>query len=195
VRGNNSGTMWLGTVVVATLLCYAAPSKAANAADGSAILQPAVWQGPEINAPASSATAVDANQSTVNPLRIALQDNLQNTPPIPPQQVQAPVPTAVQGARAPTHPPAPARSPAERAAGTATMPLLDGNTPTEELMPPVVDGCTGRAAKGHFMFSRTAAAIRPIGRGVAAGRPTAKGPACATTGRSVRDGISPWMGW
>lgn len=134
VRGKFSAAMAIGPIVL-TAIQYSAPvgAKAANPAAGSTILEPAVWQGPEINAPTAAAASVDSNQSAVNPLRLALQ----NTPPIPPQQVQVPT----QGAPAPKHPPAPARAPGEpRAETPTTTPFLDGNTPTEELMPPVV-GC------------------------------------------------------
>jgi hypothetical protein len=125
--------MAVGAIVLTAIQCSApAGARAANPAAGSTILEPAVWQGPEINAPTAAAASVDSNQSTMNPLRLALQ----NTPSIPPQQVQVPT----QGAPAPKHPPAPARAPGEPRAETSTTPFLDGNTPTEELMPPVV-GC------------------------------------------------------
>src|SRR6185312_12559198 len=44
VRGNNSGTMRLGAVVLTTLLCCTALNAKAAAGDaGSTILEPAVW--------------------------------------------------------------------------------------------------------------------------------------------------------
>jgi hypothetical protein len=129
--------MAIGAVVLTTLLCsVSATAEAANPAAGSTILEPAVWQGPEINAPATTVSTVDSSQSGVNSLRLALQA----APPIPPQRIQVPT----QGAPAPTKTPAGARAPSDPPRpSTSPTPLLDGNAPTEELMPPVVDGCIG----------------------------------------------------
>ena len=81
-------------------------------------LQPAVWQGPEINAQSVPAAATaDPSHALANELRVALQP----APSIPQQTIQL--------------------SPAGELV-PATQPLLDGSSPAEELMPPVVeDGC------------------------------------------------------
>ncbi len=149
--------MAVGAVVLTTLLCFSTtPAEAANAPAGSTILEPAVWQGPEINAPASDVSTADSAPAGMSSLRVAIQ----STPPIPPQGVRAPA----HGAPAPTHPPAGARAPSDPVVTStpspnAATPLLDGSSPTEELMPPVVDGCgPGNSSDGPLH-------IQPYGGG------------------------------
>jgi hypothetical protein len=135
----------MGAVALATLLGAHSIAAEPTVNSSGAILEPAVWQGPEMNAPSSSASTVVSTRSAANPLRVAYQP----AAPLPPQNVHAPT----AGAPAPTKAPAPALSPAERAAAAASTPaspLLNGSSTTEQMLPPVMDGgCeTGNSSDG-----------------------------------------------
>ena len=141
------------TSSIVALLLAAAIGGTSIAADSQVqlasgtILEPAVWQGPEFNAPPASdnpnvtviSGASVTNVSThaaANPLRMALQP----APPIPPQNVQmAPPGSTLNGASQQSF------APANPTTGGPTQPLLDGNSPTEDLLPAVVcgEGCEG----------------------------------------------------
>lgn len=140
-QGNNPRTRAIGIIVLATILCGS--SLAAETASKQAagpILEPAVWQGPEMaaqkipggaNASGTSNSTNSSSGASSNPLRVALQP----TPPIPPQTLNLPAAgTTVPGAE--THTLTTPSAPIE---STLAQPLLDGNSPAEELMPPVVE--------------------------------------------------------
>ena len=134
MRGIKSRVKVVGAVALATLLGAHSIAAEPTVNSSGTILEPAVWQGPEINAPSTTTSTADSTHSAVNPLRVAYQP----AAPVPPQNAYVPL----TGAKAPTKPPAGALSPAERAAaaaGTPASPLLDGNTSTE-MLPPVMDG-------------------------------------------------------
>ncbi len=133
MRGNTSRMKVVGAVALAILLGAHAIAAEPTVNSSGTILEPAVWQGPEINAPSTTTSTADSTHSAVNPLRVAYQP----AAPVPPQNAYVPL----TGAKAPTKPPAGAISPAERAAaaGMPASPLLDGNTSTE-MLPPVMDG-------------------------------------------------------
>jgi hypothetical protein len=135
VRGNKSRVKVMGAVALVTLLGAHSIAAEPTVNSSGAILEPAVWQGPEINAPSTTSSTADSTHSAVNPLRVAFQP----AAPVPPQNAYVPL----TGAKAPTKPPAGALSPAERAsaaAGAPASPLLDGSTPAEQMLPPVMEG-------------------------------------------------------
>ncbi|HEX3601023.1 MAG TPA: BBP7 family outer membrane beta-barrel protein [Lacipirellulaceae bacterium] len=153
VQGNKPRARAIGAVVLTALVCASSAAQTTTTLPTGSILSPAVWQGPEINAqsnstggnlvasPATPAVA-DSTHSVLNPLRVALQ----TSPPTSPQYNVQPSDGArrplvpPQDVPAPRHVPAGARAPGEPKVDTSNQPLLDGNSPTEELMPPVVVG-------------------------------------------------------
>lgn len=156
-QGNYPRTRALGLAVVAAI-AWGTPAAAQTTKVASGqILTPAVWQGPDLASNqgtqgvlASQASATsDESQSGANPLRMALQVS----PPIPPQTSTLPtvtVPTPNLEPRTMVAPSMPGET-------TLSQPLLDGNSPTEDLMPPVVDGgCYGEGEQPH---------VRPYGGG------------------------------
>lgn len=144
-QGIQLRTRSIAAAALALVAIAALPSAAQTttssptAGTARSILEPAVWQGPEVTAPNASnnvaqpsgstaaASSGDSLHSVLNPLRVALQP----TPPIPPQGIQVAPPTPPQTLTPPIRPAEP----------TLTQPLLDGSAPTEELMPPVIDAC------------------------------------------------------
>ncbi len=119
-----------GGVLVAVVCVTSAAAQTTITSAASPNPQPAVWQGPAINAQSAPAAATaDPSHALANELRVALQP----APPIPPQTIQL--------------------SPAGELV-PATQPLLDDSSPVEELMPPVVEngyveGCERRGVKPY----------------------------------------------
>jgi hypothetical protein len=154
------------TSSVVALLFAAAMCGTPAAADtavmpaSATILEPAVWQGPDLSVPgaanpsvtviSSGSVAGVSSQAAANPLRLALQP----AAPLPPQNAQlvAPggAPNVGQIELPNPAPPGPT--------GAPVQPLLDGNSPTEDLMPPVVEG-EGCANGGDQLH------VRPYGGG------------------------------
>ena len=188
-QGIQRRTKTLGAVLLAAFASVAATSSAqSTAGTARSILEPAIWQGPEMSgqptpgqaAPAAGSKPVTSNDSmqpVVNPLRVALQP----TPPIPPQGVQIVPDTAIA--------PRPLIPPSQSSEPTLTQPLLDGNAPAEELMPAVVNtGCNEFGGSGRRGVQPYGGGHPWIGRGAAPARRIALGPASATTRRLARVG-------
>jgi hypothetical protein len=144
----------MAVVCVTTAVAQTMPNPAA-----AQILEPAVWQGPEINAqspPAASASSAGSvqlapagsNRSPAHQFRVALQP----APPVPPQTIQL----SPSGELVPAAQRQPAVPPTGPTVSQPTQPLLDGNAPVEELMPPVVEGGCDDGEQ---------ASIRPYGGG------------------------------
>lgn len=138
--GNQSRPKAIAAVAVAAILtatCAAAHAQVTLAS--GQILEPAVWQGPELSAQANGAPLMAPNSAVVptvgtaqngaSALRVALQPNS----PVPPQTIDfAPGPAPVQ------QPAVNAPSNGGNTGHAPGGPLLDGDSPTEDLMPPVV---------------------------------------------------------
>ncbi len=142
-QGNQPRTRVIGALLLAAVVCRmsVAAEPVTNVTAGS-ILEPAVWQGPELSVSPSagnSPATKDSAHSVMNPLRVALQP----TPPVPPQNYHvSPFSPGMQGFQPQTH-----AAPTNPTATAPTQPLLDGNSPVEELMPPVVEGCDENGAR------------------------------------------------
>ncbi len=152
MQGDKPRARAIGAVVLTALLCARAAAETNDNPSASSILEPAVWQGPAINAQSNAATggsnsaaASSSRHSFLNPLWMALQP----APPVPPQTIQTPTMTKTN--------PQGARTPSNSAQPTLTQPLLDGDAPIEELTPPVVeDGCIDSNGQLH---------VKPYGGG------------------------------
>lgn len=139
-QGNQSRPKAIAAVAVAavlTAICAAAQAQVTLAS--GQILEPAVWQGPALSGQANGAPLTPPNsavmpavgnaQNGASALRVALQPS----PPVPPQQIDfapSPGPAPQRAVNAPVN--------GSNAVGVSNGPLLDGDSPTEELMPPVV---------------------------------------------------------
>lgn len=165
-QGNNPRTRALGLAVVAAVAWGTlAGAQTTNVASGQ-ILQPVVWQGPEGPQLVAQLLPTGAGATTApNPLApgevpkvVDPSDVFSTQPPIPrqipPQTITVPVPVAI-----------PESAPPEvrgnvyvpRESPVTQTPLLDGSSPTEDLMPPVVDdSCMGPDGQVH---------VRPYGGG------------------------------
>ena len=90
-------------LILLAAIVSAAPAAAQPAppSTADATLMPAVWQGPEIGAPAMTAKLdAESTQSALNPLRVALQP----APPIPPQNFHVAPQSGVNSATQPQPP-------------------------------------------------------------------------------------------
>jgi len=136
-QGIKTRAIAIGVLLLAAVACAASMAVAqSTSVTTGTILEPAVWQGPEINAQSvanKTSASGESMHSVTSPLRLALQP----TPPVPPQDFRvSPSSPGMQGLPSQTMVP-----PSNPTVTTPTQPLLDGNSPAEDLMPPVVDGC------------------------------------------------------
>lgn len=138
-QGNHSRPKAIAAVaMLAIVTATCAVADAQVTLTSGQILEPAVYQGPEISPPANGgaraagpgiagpmgmAPAAGAADSS-NSLRVVWQQ----APVVPPQSIEV------------APPPAPVQQPVMNApnGGAAASPFVDGNAPTEEMMPPVV---------------------------------------------------------
>ncbi|MFO0788316.1 MAG: hypothetical protein U0805_02595 [Pirellulales bacterium] len=138
-QGNHSRPKAIAAVaMLAIVTATCAVADAQVTLTSGQILEPAVYQGPEMSPPANGG-ARGAGPGIAGPMGMApaagaadssnsLRVVWQQAPVVPPQSIEV------------APPPAPVQQPVMNApnGGAAASPFVDGNAPTEEMMPPVV---------------------------------------------------------